>query len=992
MKKFTRLMCISAMLLIAGSNEVWALRYAKAVIYAEPANGGYVGFDSNPTKDKAEASDYNGKVGTQTFTFNAYQSAEQGYIFKGWATSSESNSGTIANPFQIKVQAGSSNNVAWAPATVTYYAIFARMTADKSSIAYDAMSMGESAQQTITIVHAHAGKITATVTGSEASDFIVSSTTPVANSVSEGTQEITVTFSPTCNGTRTATLTLHSDNGLSDVTIALSGEALLNQQTLSWLEPIDPNMTIGSTMTIGATATSGLEVVYSSSNPAVVSVEGNTLNAKQVGTAVITASQAGDCTYSAAEEIQKEFTVSDKATPVMWLNNDPEQTEAHLKVGESVAIQVENITEALQITCGEGLSYTQAEETITLTATQAVENTTLTLTQPETGSVFAATRTFAFHITKRTATLTHHLATDYMVDDEIALAEVYTATNGEVDVMVESSNESVLKVEAGKLHAVGAGTATITLSQPENDKWTALRTEQTLTVSKYANTIVWTFGSETGYSKTLSYDENIGITCASTNNDIESSPIAITQTSGEDIATYDEAQQTITASFHNGTATWTVSQPENYKYLAAEATITVTVAALQGGCYVVDKTDEVTISNFSTNGEITWADINAAETLTFDAKMQFWSTGNMEIEAYVNGSWNKIETIGTGSLSSDSYKSFSYPLSAEVQGIRFKNTGTLSRYVKNVKVSRRQHITPSTTTLTMPTNELGGQTTAILNIVWSSCAEEIRIISNNPKFAIDREVISTNGGAGEANITVTYSSDEMENSTADLTLYTLYQQTTVTLTATTGKKTQPIVWDNEYTDIPVNTTPFALNAKAEGSITYTSSDPTIAYVEDDTLYMVRYGEVTITAMAGETELYKAATMNKVLTISALPVEIYQQPTLSDIWVGQTLGEATITGGKASTDGQFVWETDTEMDVPFEAGQYTVYVQFIPANTNWYTIVERIALTLNVVEKTVTAVVETETLRDDVKKIIRNGQVYIIRGEKVYTIWGGLIKN
>lgn len=56
MKKFTRLMCIYAMLLIAGSNEVWALRYAKAVIYAEPANGGYVGFDSNPTKNKAEAS------------------------------------------------------------------------------------------------------------------------------------------------------------------------------------------------------------------------------------------------------------------------------------------------------------------------------------------------------------------------------------------------------------------------------------------------------------------------------------------------------------------------------------------------------------------------------------------------------------------------------------------------------------------------------------------------------------------------------------------------------------------------------------------------------------------------------------------------------------------------------------------------------------------------------------------------------------------------
>lgn len=1001
MKNFTRLMFISTILLIAGSSNVWAWSEVEATVVSEPAAGGFVYVSSSNSAPGSYTLTTDNSTQTKqgfstkvTFTFYRFVKAQNGYTFKGWADANNVNSGSSSSSWSLVGKNLTSTT------KYTSYAIFARLTADKSSLAYSATAVGQSAQQTITITHAHAGKITANISGDNASDYSVSSTTPVANSVSEGAQSVTITFTPTCNGTRTATLTIHSDNGLNDVVITLTGEGTLNPQTLTWdNEPVDPNMTLGSTLNISATATSGLPVTYTSSAPDIISVNGNTLTANKVGTAVIMASQTGDCTFAPAENITKEFTVNDKATPVFWLNNTPDQTEADLKVGESITINIENTTDALQIACGDELAYTKGEGVLTITVLAATDNATLTLTQPEAATIFGGTRTFTLHITKNTATLTHNLLTDYKVDDEIAFTDLYTATNSEVEVSVLSSDEAVIKVEGDRLHAVGAGTATITISQAENYKWTALSTEQTVTVSKHANTIVWSFAGEHANSKTLSYDETIAVTCTSDNTDTENSPISITQTAGEDIATYNAEQQTITASYHNGTATWTVSQPENYKYLAAEATITVTVAPIQGGCDIINNSNEFDVPYNSTKGETTWTDINAAAQLTFDAKMQFWSTGNMEIEAYINGNWTKIQSIGTSSLSSDSYNTFSYDLAAEVQGIRFKNAGTLARYVKNVKVSRRQHLTPSETTLALPANEIGGQTTATFTLTWSSCADEIRLVSDNPKFTIDKPVISANGGSGTANITVTYSSDEMENATATLTLYTPYQQTTIALTAATGKKQQTITWDDDIATLPVDTGALALNATAQGNITYTSSNPQVAYIDGNTLHIVTYGTVTLTAAAEETDQYQSTTITRDITITALTPEILSNPTISILTVGQSLSYAVITGGEASTEGMFVWADDEDIDTPFsEAGQYPVHLQFIPYNTDWYTTVSNIELTITVIPNVSTSVISAPsdgTLNassDTAQKILHNGHVLILRGEQVYDVQGQLLRK
>ncbi|NCY22721.1 hypothetical protein EBX31_12300, partial [bacterium] len=98
--------------------------------------------------------------------------------------------------------------------------------------------------------------------------------------------------------------------------------------------------------TLGATSDSGLPVSYTSSNPYVATVSGNTVTIVGVGSTVITASQAGDSNYLPATEatqtltvqpvlssvdgntVSLNFQVADLAAPLShangWSSNDPQ--------------------------------------------------------------------------------------------------------------------------------------------------------------------------------------------------------------------------------------------------------------------------------------------------------------------------------------------------------------------------------------------------------------------------------------------------------------------------------------------------------------------------------------------------------------------------------------------------------------------------------------------------------------------------------------------
>ena len=74
----------------------------------------------------------------------------------------------------------------------------------------------------------------------------------------------------------------------------------------------------------GATASSGLTVTYTSDNTNVATIVNNMIHITGTGTAVITASQAGNDTYFAAPDVTQTLTVS-KATQTITFTNYPDE-------------------------------------------------------------------------------------------------------------------------------------------------------------------------------------------------------------------------------------------------------------------------------------------------------------------------------------------------------------------------------------------------------------------------------------------------------------------------------------------------------------------------------------------------------------------------------------------------------------------------------------------------------------------------------------------
>ncbi|RYZ48816.1 MAG: hypothetical protein EOP49_17685, partial [Sphingobacteriales bacterium] len=91
--------------------------------------------------------------------------------------------------------------------------------------------------------------------------------------------------------------------------------ASLQNQTITF--PAIPNAGYGDApVALNATASSGLTVTYSSDNPGVATVSGSTLIVNGVGSATITASQAGNGTYNPAPDETQSFTVTTKELTV----------------------------------------------------------------------------------------------------------------------------------------------------------------------------------------------------------------------------------------------------------------------------------------------------------------------------------------------------------------------------------------------------------------------------------------------------------------------------------------------------------------------------------------------------------------------------------------------------------------------------------------------------------------------------------------------------
>ncbi|MBR6018070.1 MAG: hypothetical protein IK073_05570 [Paludibacteraceae bacterium] len=436
-------------------------------------------------------------------------------------------------------------------------------------------------------------------------------------------------FYATAAGVYTITATADANTRYKAINSSFTVTVNRVNQTLSWdnESAIDENLNIkkGKTYDIKATASSGLNVTYTTANASYLKVNngenattsnGCTLSAVEAtgdNTITITASQPGNKQYNAATSITKSFKVLDKQTPALYPSDSwtTSASKTSLKVGEQVALRVDKVSAGLGTSNASNFYYTVSPadalrasrdgNNVTITAYSEAADATITFYQSGDDDIFDKTWSYNFGVSKNEPTISVPGNQTLDVDGEYTAELSYTNVSASVPAEGEEGNDfyytisqsqttSVNKNDqvitfnpsTGEIVAQNAGTATITITQKATREYSTESASFTITVNKINNTLARTVDKHEMFVD--EYIEHlIGNSVAVANRNNSDVPVTVT-TEDEDLIRYDadndklivpnDANEMFGAS---KTVNVIFSQPETYKYTAANETIAVNV-------------------------------------------------------------------------------------------------------------------------------------------------------------------------------------------------------------------------------------------------------------------------------------------------------------------------------------------------------------------------------------------------------------------------------
>lgn len=222
--------------------------------------------------------------------------------------------------------------------------------------------------------------------------------------------------------------------------------------------------------------------------------------------------------------------------------------------------------------------------------------------------------------------------------------------------------------------------------------------------------------------------------------------------------------------------------------------------------------------------------------------------------------------------------------------------------------------------------QFNAEASSKLPITYSVDDTALAKVENNTFYALE---------VGEVIVTATQDGTYTDEDGKLHANYTAADPVSKTIVIVPQQSPQTIVW-NDKLDTIKTTDNITLSATAETPIHYLSSDSTIAYVEADKLIIKRFGTLTITAVAQQTEDYDQAILEKEVNIVAATPNIIAWPTVQPVTYGTKLNVTMLVDGEADVEGYFEWNTDLSQElVP---GTYTLGVRFEPANLDIYAIV------------------------------------------------------
>jgi hypothetical protein len=625
----------------------------------------------------------------------------------------------------------------------------------------------------------------------------------------------------------------------------------------------------GKTMTDGnflltATASSGLAVTYSSSNPAVATISGNTVAIVGVGSTVITASQGGSISFNPATNVTNTLSVNQGSQTINF-------------TGPTVRTFGDaNFTLSATATSGLPVTFTSSDLNVATISGNTVTmvgagSTTITASQVGNTNYSAASdvqRVLTVNKAGQNITFTS-LASKLVGDADFNLSA--TASSG-LPVSYTSSNTNVATITGNTVTILAVGSTVITAAQTGNLNYNAAtNVQQTLVVNKGNQTI--TFGAIP--------DKTFGDPSFTLDATASSALPVSYVSSNTSVATLSGGTVTIVGA---GTTTITASQAGNVNYNAA-TNVAQTLT--------VNKANQ--LITFGSLTSKTFGDAAFALNATTSSGLTISYTSSNTNVATVSG--NTATIVGTGSTT----------ITAVQAGNGNYNPATdVPQNLTVVKAN--QTITFNVLPIKVVTDipfTLSGTTSSGLPVTYTS---------SNPGVATISGTTVTIVAVGTTDITASQDGDSNYEAASNV----------VQVLTVNAKQDQTITFA-PLADVTFGSVPFALTATASSNlpVSYTAATDKIQ-INGAQVTLLKSGRVSISANQSGNDLFNAAAqVSQSFCIKpAKPVVTSSNAHTPSI----TLTSSSTSGNQWFSNGVAIAGATNQVFTVAEPGTYKVQVQ------------------------------------------------------------------
>ncbi len=604
-----------------------------------------------------------------------------------------------------------------------------------------------------------------------------------------------------------------------------------------------PVKTIGNpTFLITPTTDSDGLMTYASANPEVATIVGNRVTLRGVGTSIISVSQASTANYTSitvTNTLQVNLITTELTNFLL-----PAKTfgDAPYK------IQASSNSSA-------GITYTSSDPEVATIVGDIVTivgagSSTITASQDSWFNFASATISETLQVNQLT-TLLSRFSVPVKIFGNADFALIPPLSNRAGAFTYTSSNPEIATIDGNLVTILGAGTASITASQAS----TPNSTSESITATFQVNPAIPALTNFAVPTKTFGSAAFSLVPPSSTSDG------AFTYTtSNPAVATIAGDVVTIVGA---GNATITAVQASTANYISGIITAQFTVTK-----------GSSTLTNFSVpEKSFGSADFVLVPPTSNTNAIFTYTSSNLSVATIAR---NVVTIVGIGSSTITATQASS----ANYTSGMISATFTVSK------------TTPLLTNFVVPARAVGDASFSLVAPT-SNSDGAFTYTSSDLSVATIEENVVTIVGSGTSTITATQASTNNFLSGSTTALFEVNRIPTVLTSFTVPVKT---FGDASFSLV-------APTSNREGAFVYTSSDPTVATIDGDTVTIVGGGNATITAVQSSTASYRSGTISALLQVNRVKTELADFSVLVKI-VGED--NFTLVPPVTNSDGAFTY--------------------------------------------------------------------------------------